>query len=148
MTAHTLAALALALAATVLACGEASSSDVAVDVEPSQVDIACMKGSVCQPGRTYVPPTIVVGGDLSVYDPGPERGPDFTCAGAGPEGGGAQYRVLPGTTADLQCWSSRPIVLDNGTIPLGFTLLSLYICPAAYPVNRCDAFGRCTCWSY
>lgn len=144
MTFRKIAFCAIALASTVLACSETSTSEVTVDIAPDQVDIACMKGPACKPPKTYTPPVVI--GDWEFEEVGPEAGPSFFCGGAGPEGGGAEYRVL-GPYENKQCWSSRPLYIDGG-LPWGFTLLSLYVCPSDFPVNRCDPYGRCTCWTF
>ncbi len=145
MSVFKLALVSAVLASTALACSAASTTDssVELEVDTDQLDVACVKGGgLCSP--TTSPTTSPKGGGF-VLD-SPVAGPRFTCTGAGPEGDGAEYRVL-GAYNNKQCWSSRPLEVVGG-IPWGFSLLSLYICPAAYPVNRCDAYGRCTCWSY
>lgn len=85
------------------------------------------------------------GGVFEVVEP--EKGPDIPCYGDGPEGDGAQYRPLPSGNGLFQCWSSRPLELEQG-VPWGFDLLSLYLCPKEYPANRCNGFGECSCWTY
>ncbi len=140
-----------AVTASLLACSAESASEsteVSVGVEEGRVDPTCIRGGTsCGPlptlGGTGSKYTL---NDMVLVESGPGKGPSFFCEGAGPEGDGAQYRVL-GSTTNKQCWSSKPLQIDGG-IPWGFTLLSLYVCPSAYPVNRCDPYGRCTCWEY
>lgn len=144
-----LAFVGAVLASTALACSAGpTESAVEADVDSDQINVACVKGGgLC--GGTGGPRTggrVVIGGLVVAPIEPPVAGPTFTCAGPGPEGGGAVYRVL-GTYDNKQCWSSTPVVIQ-GAIPYGFAMLSLYICPSTYPVNRCDPYGRCTCWSY
>lgn len=145
MISRKLGVFAFALTSTVLACSGAASSEVSVDIETDQVDVTCLKAPYCKPPKAYTPPVVV--GDWEDFENvGPEAGPSFFCGGMGPEGDGAEYRVL-GAYGNKQCWSSRPLSVDAG-FPWGFTLLSLYVCPGDYPVNRCDPYGRCTCWTF
>lgn len=153
------ALVSLAAATHLLACSMARSPDddeVEVEAEADSAEIACFKGGItCKPPTTAGSKGYHVGGFANVvYDPGPKQGPAIPCDGPGPGGTGpmgdpATYRPLkkPGDDA-VRCWSSHLVEVKEGTIPWGFTALSLYICPSQYPVNRCNQFNQCFCWSY
>ena len=147
MTSLKLALASLAAAATTVVACAAPTETPDVDIDADETSVACMKGSILC-GGVAPPPT---GGSSGVFaPPTPVRGPQIPCYGDGPEGNGAIYVVTKprGTNDDLRCWSGRYPEVKPGEIPSGFDLLSLYYCPAAYPVNRCDWRGYCYCWTY
>jgi hypothetical protein len=114
--------LALALAATTLtAC--ASSTDDA-DEATGQVRQAA-KCTTCggdpEPEPEGPPP------------PPPVQGPTIQCSGGSLE-------IVGGRCYNVKRYSC---------CPGGFTVISQYYCPLAYPVQRCSALtGTCTCWTY
>ena len=149
-----LAFVSVTAAAALLACSAASPTDegVDVDVEADQTDTACMKGLFCKPPVSGGSSGVTSSSGM-VYDPGPFQGPEIPCSGPGPGGlspvgDPATYRPIkaPGDNA-TRCWSSWAKYTEVG-IPHGFALLSQYVCLPPYPVNRCDVYNRCYCWSY
>lgn len=140
-----------ASAASVMACSAGADDSVIAKADTDQVDTECMKGMNCHPVVKSGGFGAFAGttGTLQFEDTGPTAGPTFACTGAGPEGGGANYQaVRPDLSkSEYQCWSVLPLQVDGG-IGWGYTMLSTYICPAGFTVNRCDPYGRCQCWSY
>jgi hypothetical protein len=108
---------------------------------------ACPRGQVCIPPRTggvYQPP----GG---VFDPGtPKQDPDgasIQCSGNSPDHPGFSWYTTSTRSGTLECLSVELAYVQGG-IPNGYSILSRYTCPHAYPVLHCNAVDYCTCWTW
>jgi hypothetical protein len=70
-----------------------------------------------------------------VVDPGPRQGPSMSC-------NGKYQREINGL-----CYQISFDCPDPDGHCGGYTVVGRYYCPVAYPVQRCNGFGTCTCWT-
>jgi hypothetical protein len=127
-------ALTAVVAATAMAC---SSAPDAPDTDEGNTGTVSQE--ICVGGRINCPPRTssgYVGGTSGVLappePPPPQPGPSFQCT--------FPYEMYNG-----QCWLMGRL---PGNGPGGTYPISIYQCPWAYPVLRCNWAGYCTCWTY
>jgi hypothetical protein len=70
----------------------------------------------------------------------PEQGPSVDCTTP-------HSKVINGLCYEIaippDCDPPPP-----GRICGGYTVVGRYYCPVAYPVQHCNAYGSCSCWTY
>jgi hypothetical protein len=115
------------LAATLMAC---SSSGDGENLGEGSAALKCRTcGDVGDPPDPH---------QLPPRDP-PVQGPSVDCTG--------MHRVIDGLCYEVAipdgCNPQPP-----GVICGGYTVVGRTYCPVAYPVQHCNAYGNCTCWTY
>jgi hypothetical protein len=132
------------LAATVVAC-----SSSAGDGEDTGQGSSALKCRTCgtDPGDDPPPPPPHPNlPSFPITPPSPPsppvQGPTIDCTGPDLQViEGECYHVHPGG----HCDPPPPPGVNCGG---GYTVVGHYYCPVAYPVQHCNAYGSCTCWTY